>query len=89
MMDTEVARVERRSRGTLSTTDAGAVEAFLAGALVFGAFAPCRSMRASGSSLDARGGKPVSLGGKSAPRSFADFAPLGRISGLVQGLQSR
>ena len=40
MMDTEVAHVERRSRGTLSTADASAVVAFVVGALVFGAFAP-------------------------------------------------
>jgi AcrR family transcriptional regulator len=40
MMDAEVAHVERRSRGTLSTEDAAAVVAFVIGALVFGAFAP-------------------------------------------------
>ncbi len=40
MMDTEVAHVERRSRGSLSTADASAVVAFVVGALVFGAFAP-------------------------------------------------
>jgi TetR/AcrR family transcriptional repressor of bet genes len=40
MMDTEVAHVERRSRGTLTTADASAVVAFVVGALVFGAFAP-------------------------------------------------
>jgi AcrR family transcriptional regulator len=40
MMDTEVAHVERRGRGTLSTADASAVVAFVVGALVFGAFAP-------------------------------------------------
>ena len=40
MMDTEVAHVERRSRGTLATADASAVVAFVVGALVFGAFAP-------------------------------------------------
>jgi AcrR family transcriptional regulator len=40
MIDAEVAHVERRSRGTLSPSDAGAVVAFVVGALVFGAFAP-------------------------------------------------
>jgi TetR/AcrR family transcriptional regulator, transcriptional repressor of bet genes len=40
MMDAEVQRVETRSRGTLSTSDASAVVAFVVGALVFGAFAP-------------------------------------------------
>ena len=40
MMDTEVAHVEQRARGTLSTADASAVVAFVVGALVFGAFAP-------------------------------------------------
>ncbi len=41
-LDAEVAHVERRSGGTLSTADAGAVVAFVVGALVFGAFAPRR-----------------------------------------------
>jgi TetR/AcrR family transcriptional repressor of bet genes len=40
VMDTEVAHVERRAQGTLSTADASAVVAFVVGALVFGAFAP-------------------------------------------------
>jgi TetR/AcrR family transcriptional repressor of bet genes len=40
VIDAEVAHVERRSRGALSTADAGAVVAFVVGALVFGAFAP-------------------------------------------------
>ncbi len=40
MMDGEVAYVEARARGKLSTQDASAVVAFVVGALVFGAFAP-------------------------------------------------
>jgi TetR/AcrR family transcriptional repressor of bet genes len=40
MIDGEVAYVEARARGTLSTQDASAVVAFVVGALVFGAFAP-------------------------------------------------
>ena len=40
MIDAEVAHVERRSRGTLTTSDASAILAFVIGALVFGAFAP-------------------------------------------------
>jgi TetR/AcrR family transcriptional repressor of bet genes len=40
MMDAEVAHVEARARGTLSTADASTVVAFVVGALVFGAFAP-------------------------------------------------
>jgi TetR/AcrR family transcriptional repressor of bet genes len=40
MIDAEVAHVERRSKGSLSTADASAVLAFIVGALVFGAFAP-------------------------------------------------
>jgi TetR/AcrR family transcriptional repressor of bet genes len=40
ILDVEVARVERRSRGSLTTADASAVVAFVVGALVFGAFAP-------------------------------------------------
>jgi TetR/AcrR family transcriptional regulator, transcriptional repressor of bet genes len=40
MLDAEVAHVERRSRGSLSSEDAAAVVAFIVGALVFGAFAP-------------------------------------------------
>jgi TetR/AcrR family transcriptional repressor of bet genes len=40
MMDAEIAHLERRSGGTLSSADASAVLAFVIGALVFGAFAP-------------------------------------------------
>jgi TetR/AcrR family transcriptional repressor of bet genes len=40
VMDAEIGHVERRSRGTLTTSDASAVVAFVIGALVFGAFAP-------------------------------------------------
>jgi TetR/AcrR family transcriptional regulator, transcriptional repressor of bet genes len=40
MLDGEVAHVERRSRGALSSAEASAVVAFIVGALVFGAFAP-------------------------------------------------
>jgi TetR/AcrR family transcriptional repressor of bet genes len=40
LLDAEVAHVERRGRGSLSTAGAGAVVAFVVGALVFGAFAP-------------------------------------------------
>jgi hypothetical protein len=40
MLDAEVLHVERRSQGSLSTSDASAVVAFVVGALVFGAFAP-------------------------------------------------
>ena len=40
MIDAEIAHVERRARGTLSTSEASAVVAFVIGALVFGAFAP-------------------------------------------------
>ncbi|HEY2518389.1 MAG TPA: TetR family transcriptional regulator [Polyangiaceae bacterium] len=39
-LDAEVAYVEGRARGTLSTVEASAVVAFVVGALVFGAFAP-------------------------------------------------
>jgi AcrR family transcriptional regulator len=40
VLDAEIVRVERRARGTLSTSGASAVVAFVVGALVFGAFAP-------------------------------------------------
>jgi hypothetical protein len=40
MLDSEVAALERRSRGALSEKQASAVLAFVIGALVFGAFAP-------------------------------------------------
>ena len=40
VLDGEIAQVERRSRGALSTADASAVVAFIVGALVLGAFAP-------------------------------------------------
>jgi TetR/AcrR family transcriptional repressor of bet genes len=43
LIDAEVAYVERRARGELSTADASAVVAFVVGALVFGAFAPRRA----------------------------------------------
>jgi TetR/AcrR family transcriptional repressor of bet genes len=39
-LDAEVAHVERRAAGGLTTADASAVVAFVVGALVFGAFAP-------------------------------------------------
>jgi TetR/AcrR family transcriptional repressor of bet genes len=40
LLDSELASIERRSRGRLSTDQAGAVLAFIIGALVLGAFAP-------------------------------------------------
>jgi len=40
LLDTEISSIERRSRGRLSTEQAGAVLAFIIGALVLGAFAP-------------------------------------------------
>jgi TetR/AcrR family transcriptional repressor of bet genes len=40
LLDTEIEVVERRSRGRLRVEDAGAVLAFILGALVLGAFAP-------------------------------------------------
>lgn len=43
VLDVEVAHIERRSRGSLSTAHASAVVAFVLGALVFGAFAPRRA----------------------------------------------
>ena len=43
LLDTEIASIERRARGRLSTDQAGAVLAFIIGALVLGAFAPRRT----------------------------------------------
>ena len=40
LLDTEISSIERRSRGRLSTEQAGSVLAFIIGALVLGAFAP-------------------------------------------------
>jgi len=40
LIDTEIASIERRSRGRLSSTEAGSVLAFIIGSLVLGAFAP-------------------------------------------------
>jgi TetR/AcrR family transcriptional repressor of bet genes len=40
VLDAEVAHVESRARGALSSTDASAVVAFIVGSLVLGAFAP-------------------------------------------------
>ena len=40
LVDSELEVIQRRSRGTLSERDAGAVLAFIVGALVLGAFAP-------------------------------------------------
>jgi TetR/AcrR family transcriptional regulator, transcriptional repressor of bet genes len=40
LLDTEVSSIEHRSRGRLSSQEAGAVLAFIIGALVLGAFAP-------------------------------------------------
>jgi TetR/AcrR family transcriptional repressor of bet genes len=43
LLDTEISNIEQRSRGRLSTEDAGSVLAFIIGALVLGAFAPRRT----------------------------------------------
>jgi len=40
LLDSEISSIEHRSRGRLSTEQAGAVLAFIIGALVLGAFAP-------------------------------------------------
>lgn len=40
LIDTEIASIERRAAGRLTTNEAGAVLAFIVGALVVGAFAP-------------------------------------------------
>jgi TetR/AcrR family transcriptional regulator, transcriptional repressor of bet genes len=40
LIDTEIGVIQDRSRGSLSAQDAGAVLAFIVGALVLGAFAP-------------------------------------------------
>ncbi len=40
LLDTEIQTIRRRSNGTLSDLDSGAVLAFIIGSLVFGAFAP-------------------------------------------------
>jgi TetR/AcrR family transcriptional regulator, transcriptional repressor of bet genes len=40
LIDAEIGVIQERSRGTLSAQDAGAVLAFILGALVLGAFAP-------------------------------------------------
>jgi TetR/AcrR family transcriptional repressor of bet genes len=42
LLDTEVEGIRRRSRGNLTPQDAGALLAFVVGALVMGAFAPRR-----------------------------------------------
>ncbi len=43
LIDTEVSTIQRLSRGTFSTKDAGAVLAFVIGSLVMGAFAPVKT----------------------------------------------
>lgn len=40
LIDTEISTIEQRSRGRLSSAEAGSVLAFIIGALVLGAFAP-------------------------------------------------
>jgi len=40
LIDTEISNIEQRSRGRLSSAEAGSVLAFIIGALVLGAFAP-------------------------------------------------
>jgi len=40
LIDTEISSIEQRSRGRLSSAEAGSVLAFIIGALVLGAFAP-------------------------------------------------
>jgi TetR/AcrR family transcriptional repressor of bet genes len=44
VLDTEIIHVQQRARGELSVDDASAVVAFVMGALVFGAFAPKRTV---------------------------------------------
>jgi TetR/AcrR family transcriptional repressor of bet genes len=44
VLDAEVAHVERAGKGSLSAEDASAVVAFVVGALVFGAFAPRKTL---------------------------------------------
>jgi AcrR family transcriptional regulator len=65
VIDAEVAHVERRGSGFLSSADASAIVAFVVGALVFGAFAPRKaagfaapSLRRMISGLQMRSVKP-------------------------------
>lgn len=51
LLDTEVQAIRRRSNGSLSERDSGAVLAFIVGSLVFGAFAPRRTVGFAAPSL--------------------------------------
>jgi hypothetical protein len=74
LVDAEIGAIERRSGGRLEARDAGAVLAFVLGALVLGAFAPRKTSGFAGPSArvlaealaearDARGRKGISAGG--------------------------